>query len=73
MDDEWIFMAPYLTLMTVIQNRPQVAQLATQVQDVTGDVVEVAFVDQGYTGDRPAQEAAAYSIQLDVVKLPDTL
>jgi hypothetical protein len=52
-----------------IQNRAQVAQLATQVQDVTGDAVEVAFVDQGYTGDRPAQAAAAHGIQLDVVKL----
>jgi transposase len=54
-----------------IQHRAQVAQLATQVQDVTGDAVEVAFVDQGYTGDRPAQDAAAHGIQLDVVKLSE--
>jgi hypothetical protein len=33
------------------QDRAQVAQLAGQVQAVTAASVEVAFVDQGYTGD----------------------
>ena len=28
-------------------------------------------MDQGYTGDQPAQAAAAHGIQLDVVKLPE--
>jgi hypothetical protein len=32
------------------QDRAQVGQLAQQVQEVTGDQVQVAFVDQGYTG-----------------------
>jgi transposase len=45
--------------------------LTEQVQEVTGDAVEVAFVDQGYTGDQPAQAAAAHGIQLEVVKLPE--
>lgn len=54
------------------QDRAQVAQLAEQVQDVTGHAVEVAFVDQGYTGEQPAREAAAHGIQLEVVKLPET-
>jgi transposase len=53
------------------QDRAQVARLVEQVQDVTGDSVEVACVDQGYTGDQPAQDAAAYGIQLEVVKLPE--
>jgi transposase len=53
------------------QDRAQVAHLAEQVQDVTGQSVEVAFVDQGYTGDKPAQAAAQHGIQLEVVKLPD--
>jgi transposase len=52
------------------QDRGQVAQLAEQVQAVTGAAVEVAFVDQGYTGDQPAEAAAAHGIQLAVVKLP---
>ena len=33
------------------QERAQVAELAEQVQAATGDSVEVAFVDQGYTGE----------------------
>jgi hypothetical protein len=41
------------------------------MQAVTGDSVEVAFVDQGSTGDHPAQDAAAHGIHLEVVKLPE--
>ncbi|HET8627917.1 MAG TPA: IS5 family transposase, partial [Thermomicrobiales bacterium] len=51
------------------QDRAQVADLAAQVQEATGETIEVAFVDQGYTGDEPAAAAAA-GIRLDVVKLP---
>jgi transposase, IS4 family len=50
--------------------RAQVKALAQHVQDVTGQAVELAYVDQGYTGDQPAQDAAAHGIQLEVVKLP---
>jgi transposase len=53
------------------QDRAQVAQLAAQVQDVTDASVEVAFVDQGYTGDQPRQDAADHGMQLEVVKLPE--
>jgi transposase len=52
------------------QDREQVAALAAQVQAVTGHTVEVAFVDQGYTGDQPLAEAAEQGIRLEVVKLP---
>jgi len=52
------------------QDRAQVAELAEQVQQVTGETVEVAFVDQGYTGEKPAQAAEAQGIRLEVVKLP---
>ena len=51
------------------QDRAQVAQLTAQVQDVTGESVAIAFVDQGYTGAQPAQEAVAQGIRLEVVKL----
>src|SRR3954471_16534665 len=50
------------------QERAQVAELAEAVQGVTGDTVELAYVDQGYTGDRPAADAAAHGIHLEVVK-----
>ncbi|HEU5199752.1 MAG TPA: IS5 family transposase [Ktedonobacterales bacterium] len=52
------------------QDRDQVAALAAQVQAVTGQSVEVAFVDQGYTGDQPLEAAAEQGIRLEVVKLP---
>jgi transposase len=53
------------------QDRAQVSDLAQQVQEVTEQSIEVAFVDQGYTGKQPEQVAAEHSIQLIVVKLPD--
>ncbi len=53
------------------QDRAQVAELAAAVQDATHEAVEVAFVDQGYTGAQPAEDAAAQGIRLEVVKLPE--
>src|SRR5579859_631721 len=53
------------------QDRTQVSDLAQQVQDATQQNVQVAFVDQGYTGDMPQQAAAKAGIELIVVKLPD--
>ena len=50
------------------QERAQVAVLATQLQKVTGNRVEVAFVDLGYTGDDAAQQGKDQGIQLEVVK-----
>jgi transposase len=49
------------------QEREQVEELAQQVQEVTGDAVEVAFVDQGYTGDDAAEAAETHGIRLEVV------
>jgi transposase len=50
------------------QDRAQVAALAAAVQAQTGDHVQVAFVDQGYTGEQPAADAAAHGMKLEVVK-----
>jgi len=52
------------------QDRAQVAELAKRVQDETGETVEIAFVDQGYTGENAADAAAEHGIKLEVVKLP---
>ena len=52
------------------QERAQVGALAEAVQQVTGHTVEVAFVDQGYTGPDPAEAADAHGIELVVVRLP---
>ncbi len=53
------------------QDRAQVSALAQPVQEVTRQSVEVAFVDQGSTGDTPEQAAAEQGMHLIVVKLPD--
>ena len=53
------------------QDRAQVEELAHQVQEATDQSVEVAFVDQGYTGDEPTQAAQAEGIRLEVIKLPE--
>jgi transposase len=53
------------------QDRSQVTRLAAKVQEVTGDAVEVAFVDQGYTGEHAAQDAEAQHMRLEVIKLPE--
>ncbi|MDP9381447.1 MAG: IS5 family transposase [Chloroflexota bacterium] len=53
------------------QQRAQVAQLAEAVQEVTGESVEVGFVDQGYTGEAAAEAAQEHGIRLEVVKLPE--
>lgn len=50
------------------QERAQVCDLAADVQAATGQAVTLAFVDQGYTGDQPAADAAAHGITLEVVK-----
>ena len=53
------------------QDRAQVAHLAAAVQDAAGEAVELAFVDQGYTGEQPARDAGAHGIRLAVVKHPE--
>ena len=53
------------------QERAQVADLAREIQTVTGDTVEVAYVDQGYTGAQPAAQAAAQGMRLEVIKLEE--
>ena len=45
--------------------------MAEAVQAATQDSVEVAFVDQGYTGDDPKTDAQQAGIELIVVKLPE--
>ena len=51
-------------------DRTEVGHLAQAVQIATGESVELAFVDQGYMGEKPAAAAAAHGIKLEGVKLP---
>ena len=50
------------------QDRAQVEKLAEAVQEITGENIELAYVDQGYTGENAAQAAEKHGVQLEVVK-----
>ena len=49
-------------------DRAEVGRIAKDIQAATGQSVEIAFVDQGYTGERAAAAAAEHGITLEVVK-----
>ena len=49
-------------------DRQEVRKLSKEIQRATGENVELAYVDQGYTGERAAGFAAAHGIRLEVVK-----
>ena len=53
------------------QDRALVGELAGKVQAVTGEAVELAFVDQGYTGEAAQERAAEHGMRLEVVKLSE--
>jgi transposase len=52
-------------------DRAEVGRLAAEVQAETSDSVELGFVDQGYSGPKPAAAASAHGIDLEVVKAPE--
>jgi transposase len=52
-------------------DRSQVEALCDAVQEVTGQNVQVAFVDAGYSGIEPEKEAGQYAVRLEVVKSPE--
>jgi transposase len=54
-----------------VGDREEVGRLAEAVQDVTGENVTLAYVDQGYTGEKAADAARTQGIELCVVKLPE--
>ena len=66
----------YLLALTVTpadeQERSQVEELSRQVQEITGNSVELAWVDQGYTGEEAASAAQGHGIELRVVKLRES-
>src|SRR5918993_1176627 len=49
-------------------DREEVDKLCEEIQRATGENVELAYVDQGYTGERTSGFAAAHGIRLEVVK-----
>ncbi len=65
-----LLLAAHVTPATE-QERAQVNKLAAALQEATHDSGEVAFVDQGDTGEEAQQEAKTAGIELIVVKLPE--
>ena len=53
------------------QERSQVNALCEKVQEATGRAVEIAWADQGYTGEQAKNDASDQGIDLQVVKLPE--
>jgi len=53
------------------QDRSQIGELAQLVQAATGETIEIASVDRGYTGETAADQAQAHGIQLEVIKLAE--
>lgn len=51
-------------------DRAQVEALAEEMQQVTGGTVEMAYVDQGYTGPVAAEAAQSHGMRLEIVKHP---
>jgi transposase len=52
-----------------VDDRAEIGKLADAVQEATGESVELIYVDQGYTGDKPAAAARQHGIELCVVRL----
>lgn len=52
-------------------DRTVVEELSQAVQEVTGDAIQLAWADQGYTGEEAAQATAKSGIELMVVKLQE--
>lgn len=52
-------------------DRSQVGPLCEQVQEVTGENVQLVWVDQGYTGDNAHNAAQEQGVELHVVKLEE--
>ena len=49
-------------------DRKQVQKLAEEIQQATQENIEIAYVDQGYTGEKASESAAEHGIRLEVVK-----
>ena len=73
-DEEWEFVLPYLLLSREDSGHREhdlrVLFSMEEVQQVTGKSVELAYIDQGYTGQNAADAADQHGIRLEVVKHP---
>jgi transposase len=54
-----------------VDDRAEVGKLADAAQNAAGEMVDLIYVDQGYTGDKPPEAARQHGIELCVVKLAE--
>ncbi|MBL8434830.1 MAG: transposase [Zoogloea sp.] len=57
--------------VTPANDQDQVGQLAEAIQEMSNQEVTLAYVDQGYTGQNPANAALEQGIALEGFKLPE--
>ena len=73
-DEAWAFVLPYLLLSREDSQswRHSLRELFNGVRYIvrTGHTVDLAYVDQGYTGPNAAEAAQQHGIRLEVVKHP---
>lgn len=50
------------------EDRAQVGDLAKALQGATDGNIKLAYVDQGYTGEKPAAAATEHGLRLEVIK-----
>jgi transposase len=63
-------LAAHVTPATA-DDRAEVGQLAQAVQVATGESVDLACIDQGYTGKKATAAAREHGIELEVVKFAE--
>ena len=51
-------------------DRAEVGRLAAAIQDATDESVELAYVDQGYTGEKPAGQHGPRGLPLKLSGFP---
>ena len=54
-----------------VDDRAEVGKLAEAFQNAISETVDLIYVDQGYTGEQPADAASQHGIELCVVKLAE--
>jgi transposase len=52
-------------------DRAEAGRLVRTAQSTTGQNIDLAYVDRGYTSPKAADAAKAHGIELEVIKLPD--
>jgi transposase len=53
-------------------DRKELEKLSEEIQEATGENVELAYVDQGYAGQKASESAAEHGIRLEAVKHEET-